>query len=332
MLIERLSNMSRTTTKSFSIRVSSRQSLQFAVPPGFRAVCAPFDECTVELRREGNNGDAPELLLVRMPREQVGATLAESLERQRAAAMANPRRRLKICRQARVGGLACALIEVYDRREKLHDVTYLRLLGDSAILCGYRYRGSARQKELDAAARSVLRTIEAPGQLVAAGKEPRLVVRKAGFFMPLPAGWERQDLFGQIFAFAPGTGYRPRICVSLHTSREDCDDKVAGDREAINALQASQREICSGTRFNHLRRQKHDAGRSVAYAWSGTLKRSGARIRGRVVILSTKRGRALLMYQAQSGADFKRHEPEFEQAIAAIRWNSGPRNGGRAKM
>lgn len=330
-LLISISNMPRTTTKSLSIRISSRQLLRVAVPQGFRAACAPFDKCTVELRREGNDGGAPDLLLICMPRDQQGTTLAESLKRQRAAATANPRRRLKVCRQARVGGLACALIEVYDRREKLHDVTYLRLLGDSAILCGYRYGGVDRPKELDAAARKVLRTIDS-SQAVAAVREPSFAVRKAGFYMPLPAGWERQDLFGQIFAFAPGTGFRPRISVSLHTSRDDCGTDAAGDREAINALQAGQREICSGTRFNSPRRQKHAGGRSVGYAWSGTLKRSGDRICGRIVILSTNRGRALLMYQAQSGTDFKRHEPEFEQAIAAIRWNAGPRNSGRAKL
>lgn len=300
-----LPHMSRTAMKSCSIRASSRQSLRFAVPPGFLAAPAPFDRCTVELRREGNDGGSPELLLVRMPREQIGATLSATLERQRASATANPIRQLRFGRRARVGGLACGLIEVYDRGEKLHDVTYLRLLGDSAILCGYRYRSVARRKELDAAARVVLRTIEASNQAVATRTEPSFAMRKAGFFMPLPAGWERQDLFGQMLAFAPGTGFRPRICVSLHTAREDCDAEGAGDREALNALQATQRQLCSRTRFNQPRRQKHAAGRSIAYEWSGTLIRSGARIRGRVVILSTLRGRALVMYQAQSGADFK---------------------------
>ncbi|MBX9789187.1 MAG: hypothetical protein K2Y37_09760 [Pirellulales bacterium] len=271
------------------------------------------------LRAVRDNDGPPEILVVVRPFYTAGQSLLGWLADQRDATP-TPGRSVVQCRPREVAGVECGFVEVIDEREQRRDVSYVRAVAGWQLVAGFRLAiGQRGRRTLDAAAREVIASAELqapPFDPDAADATGRVSIYTSGFSIKLPAKWERQDLFGQVIVYAPGTGFRARINFTANsddeTDWESPDEPIEGMRTALPLLN-------DRVRLQKPKRIMVAGQRGWRLDWRGVLKRNELPVRG-IQIAVPHNGRGAAIAYTAATADFPRHEPVLLRMLKSIRW------------
>jgi hypothetical protein len=263
---------------------------------------------------------SPDLLLTIAEAERFGGDPRGALRRQRLAARAYSRRRLEQCKSRKVAASRVGYVEILDQRTRQIDVTYIRIIRDSAIICGYRARrDTADQATLDQVARGIISSVQLRSKRAKRdlASERRVKFPLNGFSLELPQDWERQDLFGMIIVFGPGSGFRPRI--TIDRAYDDDGEDWESPTEPLEVYRMIYKGLCRRPKFDRPRRIQVAGQSGWRMEFRGVMNRNQIEIASTVVALPYKERGVVAQYLA-AASDYRRYLSVFDRLLESITW------------